>query len=115
MKKRRPVGGPVWSDTSEDLNATVLVWDPGGGPPPHTNDERDVLVAVLDGSATVVVDDERHELAAGDVLIIPKGRCRSLSAGASGVTYVSAHRRRPALQIRPLSQAGRDERRAGEG
>ncbi|MBD0289973.1 MAG: cupin domain-containing protein [Thermoleophilia bacterium] len=109
-----PAGGPVWSDTSEDLNATVLAWNPGGGPPAHVNPERDVLVAVLAGSATALVGDERHELVAGDVLIIPKGRRRALNAGARGVRYLSAHRRRPALQIRPLAEAGREERREQE-
>jgi len=36
--------GPVWGTASEDLNATLLSWQAGGGPPEHVNEERDVLV-----------------------------------------------------------------------
>jgi quercetin dioxygenase-like cupin family protein len=64
------------------------------------NAERDVLVFVLDGSATVTVDEEEHELQAGSALIVDKGRRRSITAGVRGVRYLSAHLRRPPLQIR---------------
>ena len=33
---------------SEELNATPLSWKAGTGPPEHVNQERDVLVVVLD-------------------------------------------------------------------
>jgi hypothetical protein len=36
---------------SEELNATLLYWRAGEGPAEHVNDERDVLVVVLAGSA----------------------------------------------------------------
>ncbi len=104
VSSRGRAGGPVWSDSSEELNATVLAWDPGEGPPAHVNDERDVLVAVLEGSATMVLDDEQRELVAGDVVIIAKGPRRSLTAGTGGVRYLSAHRRRPRLQVRPFAR-----------
>jgi quercetin dioxygenase-like cupin family protein len=102
--------GPVWGGESEDLNATVLVWEPGGGPPEHVNHERDVLVAVIDGSATIVLDDdETHRLEPGTALIVDKGRKRRISAGRGGVRYVSAHLRRPPLQIgRPAQAPGAD-------
>jgi iron-sulfur cluster repair protein YtfE (RIC family) len=48
--------GPVWGAASEDLNATLLAWSAGAGPPEHVNGERDVLVFVADGFATVTVD-----------------------------------------------------------
>ncbi|HXV58090.1 MAG TPA: cupin domain-containing protein, partial [Gaiellaceae bacterium] len=93
-------GGPVWGAESEDLNATLLAWPPGGGPPEHVNDERDVLVVVLEGSAVVIVDGEERELGPGEPLIVPKGTSRRLAAGPGGVRYLSAHLRRPPLQIR---------------
>ena len=52
----------MWGDASDDLNATLLEWSAGAGPPEHVNDERDVLVFVVDGSAKLVVDGEESEL-----------------------------------------------------
>ena len=98
--------GPLWGLASEDLNATLLAWRENGGPEEHVNDERDVLVFVVDGSATVTVDGEAVELRRGEALIVDKGRRRSISAGDRGVRYLSVHRRRPPLQIR--SRAERD-------
>src|SRR5206468_2376056 len=28
-------GGPIWGAASDDLNATILLWPPGGGPEEH--------------------------------------------------------------------------------
>lgn len=94
--------GPIWGADSEDLNATILVWPVGDGPPEHVNDSRDVLYVVLEGAATLTIDGEPRELRAGDALIVEKGRRRGLVAGPDGVRYVTAHRRRGGLQIRPL-------------
>ena len=91
--------GPLWGLASDDLNATLLAWREGGGPEEHVNAERDVLIFVAEGSATVTLDGESSELHAGRGLIIEKGRRRSLVAGAHGVRYLSVHLRRPPLQI----------------
>jgi hemerythrin-like domain-containing protein/quercetin dioxygenase-like cupin family protein len=91
--------GPVWGTESDDLNATLLAWDAGDGPPEHVNAERDVLVAVIEGSAVVAVDGEERELAFGEATIIGKGRTRTITAGPAGVRYFSVHLRRPPLQI----------------
>jgi mannose-6-phosphate isomerase-like protein (cupin superfamily) len=98
--------GPVWGAESEDLNATILVWPPGDGPPAHINAERDILYVVLAGSARVEVDGDVSELGAGAAVIVDKGRSRSLAAGPEGVRYLTAHVRRPALQIKPLAASG---------
>lgn len=92
-------GGPVWGTESEELNATLLDWRAGEGPAEHVNDERDVLVVVLAGSAIVSTEDEERELTTGETTIIAKGRRRKISAGRHGVRYLSVHRRRPPLQI----------------
>jgi mannose-6-phosphate isomerase-like protein (cupin superfamily) len=104
-EERRPRGGPTWGTASEDLNATLLEWGPGRGPPEGVNEERDVLVFVVEGSALVAVGDERHELRRGDALIVGKGERRSITSGEGGVRYLSVHLRRPPLQIQSISGA----------
>jgi len=94
--------GPVWGAESEELNATILEWSEGHGTAQHVNDERDVLIVVLDGAAELVIGDHVHTLRSGEALIIPKGEARHIKAGHDGVRYLSAHRRRPPLQISPI-------------
>ena len=94
----------MWGDASADLNATLLVWSAGAGPPEHVNDERDVLVFVVDGSAKLDVDGDDRRLASGEAVIIPKGTRRSITAGRGGVRYLSVHIKRPPLQIRSASE-----------
>lgn len=96
--------GPLWGLASDDLNATLLAWREGRGPDEHVNAERDVLIFVVEGSATVMLDGERNELHAGRGLIIEKGHRRSIAAGAHGVRYLSVHLRRPPLQIQSLAR-----------
>jgi mannose-6-phosphate isomerase-like protein (cupin superfamily) len=91
--------GPVWGLESEDLNATLLEWAAGQGTPSHVNKERDVLVVVLAGSAELTIGARTETLGDGEALIIPKGERRRITAGCGGARYVSAHRRRPPLQI----------------
>jgi quercetin dioxygenase-like cupin family protein len=90
----------VWGVACADLNATVLEWPAGEGPAEHINEERDVLYAVLSGSATLTVDGEPMELAAGEVAIVDKGARRGLVAGADGVRYLTAHTRRSGLELK---------------
>ena len=94
-------GGPLWGTETNDLNATLLAWPPGGGPSEHVNIERDVLLVVLSGSATVKVDGEARAIAAGQAIVIEKGSARRITAGPEGVRYLSVHARRPPLQISP--------------
>jgi quercetin dioxygenase-like cupin family protein len=97
---RGPSGtGPLWGTESEDLNATLLAWPADGGPEEHVNSERDVLIVVLQGHATVTVDGEKHVVRTGHALVLEKGRARSIRAGRDGVRYLSIHRRRGPLQI----------------
>jgi quercetin dioxygenase-like cupin family protein len=91
-------GGPVWGAASDDLNATKLSWPAGAGPGEHSAD-RDVLYVVLEGAATITIDREPTELAAGDAVIVDKGATRALVAGPEGATYLTAHLRRGGLQI----------------
>ena len=92
-------GGPLWGLESEELNATLLEWPPGAATPEHVNAERDVLVFVVEGSATLVLEGRERPLRAGEAVIVEKGRRRSVVAGPEGVRYLTCHRRRGGLQI----------------
>src|SRR5512140_2793988 len=89
--------GPLWGMQSEELNATLLAWPPGGGVAEHVNAELEVLVVVLAGSARVTIDGSGHELSAGHLLLVPRGCTRAIAAGPEGVRYLSVHRRRAPL------------------
>ncbi|HZU20499.1 MAG TPA: hemerythrin domain-containing protein [Gaiellaceae bacterium] len=101
QRPRAGSAGPVWGTASDDLNATLLAWPPEQGPGEQVNEERDVLVHVVEGSATLVVDGEETTLRPGAATIVAKGTTRKLTAGPHGVRYLSVHLRRPPLQIAP--------------
>ena len=98
--------GPVWGTETEDLNATLLAWPAKGGTDEHVNSERDVMVVVLSGSATIAVDGEPHDVRAGQALILKKGESRRITAGRIGVRYLSVHLRRAPLLITPRGATG---------
>ncbi len=92
-----PGQGTLWSIASADLNATVLAWPAGEGVAEHTNRERDVLLVVVGGDGTLVVDGRSHALRAPELVLIPRGASREITAGAGGLRYVSVHLRRRGL------------------
>jgi quercetin dioxygenase-like cupin family protein len=100
--------GPLWGAQSEDLNATLLSWGAGHVVPEHVNAERDVVVIVVSGSATIEVDGVPHALEEAQLVLLPRGTARKIVAGDAGVRYVSVHRRRDPLM--PASRLRRPER-----
>jgi mannose-6-phosphate isomerase-like protein (cupin superfamily) len=92
--------GPLWGLASADLNATLLAWPPGHELAEHVDGQLDVLVIVLDGHGSAIIDGESHDLAAGSaILIIPRRTRRRITADQAGLRYLSVHRRRGPLQI----------------
>jgi uncharacterized cupin superfamily protein len=91
--------GPLWGMASPDLNATLLAWPSGHGVGAHVNAELDVLVIVLAGDGSALIDGEAHALAPGSAILIPRGARRAITAGDAGLRYLSVHRRRGPLQI----------------
>lgn len=89
----------LWGLATEDLNVNLVRWPAGEGVDAHTNGERDVLIVVLDGGGTVTVDGDDIEVSADQCLVIPRGTERVIRAGADGIRYLSAHRRRPPLTL----------------
>lgn len=49
------------------------------GPPLHIHDHEEEAFYVLEGRAVFVVDDERRELGAGDLVIVPRGAPHTLA------------------------------------
>jgi quercetin dioxygenase-like cupin family protein len=94
--------GPLWGTATEDLNATLVAWRSGEGTAEHVNDDLDVLLVVLGGSAVVTLDGVSVAVRAGQVLVLEKGVRRGVEAGGEGVRYLTVHRRRPPLRITPL-------------
>lgn len=92
--------GPQWGMQSLELNATLLAWPEGAGFGAHRNDERDVLMVVLEGSAKLTLDGVRHVLGDHELVLLPRGSDRALTAGPDGVRYLSIHLRRGPLQPR---------------
>ncbi len=95
-----PAGrGPLWGEATDDLNLTLLAWPAGAGPAEHVNDERDVVLVVVAGAGSAVVDGVEHPVRAGQALVIPRGSRRGLTAGPEGIRYLSVHLRRGGLQV----------------
>jgi quercetin dioxygenase-like cupin family protein len=98
-----PSNGPVWATATDDLNATILEWKAGRGTPAHVNHECDVVVVVLEGRGEVSIGGNCRKVATSDVIVIEKGQERRITAGPEGVRYLTVHRRRPGIAIRPRS------------
>jgi quercetin dioxygenase-like cupin family protein len=93
--------GPLWGMASRDLNATLLAWPPGHEVAEHANTEVDVLLVGIGGGGVVVIDQWKHALAPGHVLLVEKGSLRTIRAGADGLRYLSVHKRRGPLTVAP--------------
>jgi quercetin dioxygenase-like cupin family protein len=91
--------GAAWSFAGEQLNATLVSWEPGHEVADHVNDEREVLLLVLRGDGVLQVDGDEHELVPGRVVVLPRGAGRSIHAGPGGLAYVTAHQARGPLQV----------------
>ena len=96
--------GPLWGIASAELNATLLSWPPGHEVAGDDPSELDVLLVVLEGGGTALVDGQEHRLVAGSALLVERGRRRALRAGGDGIRYLSVHRRRGPLQVAPRAE-----------
>jgi quercetin dioxygenase-like cupin family protein len=93
-------GGVVWSGAPAGVNVNLVVLDAGGSIGEHRNDEVDVLLVVLDGSALVHVDDDQWTVRAAEALLVPTGTRRAIEARSEGVRYLSVHAERAPLSIK---------------
>ena len=88
---------PAWSHQGADLNVNLVVFDAGDGVEEHVNREVDVLLVGVTGEGVVTIDGERHALAAGAALVVPKGARRGIRAVEHRFAYLTCHRRRAGL------------------
>ncbi|TXG87494.1 MAG: cupin domain-containing protein [Thermomicrobiales bacterium] len=91
------VRGPAWRLTDTDLNANLLVFDAGQGIESHVNTTVDVLIIGVAGSGTITIDGATHPLAAGRVVLAPRGSTRSITAETDRLAYLTVHRARPPM------------------
>jgi quercetin dioxygenase-like cupin family protein len=89
--------GPASSLRSDDLDLNLLVFAAGEGVAEHQNTVVDVLVIAVIGEGIVTVEGQAHPLAQGQLILIPKGKRRSIRAVSERFAYLSCHRRRPGL------------------
>lgn len=97
-----PGGGPgaVWSlPHGGDLDANLVRLRAGDVIDTHVNDDVDVLVYVQSGGGDLTVDDDEHHLRSDVLVLIPRGARRRITAGPTGMYYLSVHRRRSPLTI----------------
>lgn len=101
-------GGALWRLPAEgrQLDANIIRLPADARVDPHVEPDLDVLLFVAGGSGWLEVADARQELEPGCVAWLPHSARRTLSAGADGLVYLTAHRRRPGLAIRPAAAEG---------
>ncbi|WP_329125933.1 zinc ribbon domain-containing protein [Streptomyces sp. NBC_01465] len=93
--------GALWrlAEPGRGLDANVVRLGPGAVVGEHSDDVLDVLLVVLDGEGQLVTPEGRQELVRHTVVWLPRTSRRSLEAGAQGLVYLTAHRRRPGMAI----------------
>ncbi len=94
------IGGVVWKLPHEgDLDGNLVRLAAGRSIEAHVNDEVDVLIVVRSGGGALVVDRVPHPLGEVTIALVPKGVERSITAGPSGMSYLSVHRHRDGLTV----------------
>ena len=95
--------GARWKldEPGRELDANLIHLPAGRRVETHTESELDVALVVVAGSGTVDTPDGPKSLADGNLVWLPRGSTRSIAAGKDGLSYLTVHRRRPGLQIRP--------------
>ncbi|MCX4918966.1 hypothetical protein [Streptomyces sp. NBC_00687] len=98
----------VWAlaDQTRDLDANLVRLGPRAVVAEHTETVLGVLLIVLAGTGELRIQHTATALAAGSLAWLPVGTTRTITAHAEGLTYVTAHRRRPPLSIGSFHSEG---------
>lgn len=89
--------GAIWSHASTDLNLNLVRLAPGEAVAEHVNNEVDVVVIAVAGSGVITLAGHEVPLAAGGLVVLPKGTARALRADEADFVYITCHRRRAGL------------------
>lgn len=102
--------GALWrlAEPGRQLDANVVRLPPGQRVDTHAEADLDVLLLVLSGDGSLGTAEGTTQLAAGTLLWLPHASSRSLTAGEDGLCYLTAHRRRPGMQIGRHADGGTD-------
>jgi quercetin dioxygenase-like cupin family protein len=94
--------GALWklSEPGRQLDANVVHLEPGRHIGTHIEPDLDVILLVLAGHGSLGTERGPQELTAGNLLWLPHGSSRSLTAGTEGLRCLTVHRRRAGLRIR---------------
>jgi mannose-6-phosphate isomerase-like protein (cupin superfamily) len=93
--------GPAWSQTTDDMNVNLIVLRAGHSIAEHINAEVDVLLVGIEGEGSVTIDGTQEDLAAGQLVIVPKGSARSITPRGARFAYLTCHKRRAGLWPKP--------------
>jgi len=96
--------GALWGTESEDLDCTLVAWPEGRGVTASVNDEVDVAMIIVEGHATVRIDDDEIGLSSGQVVIIEKGCRREIRATSPRLVYLNVHKRRKRLGLSSIDR-----------
>jgi quercetin dioxygenase-like cupin family protein len=95
--------GALWqlAEQGRELDANLVRLPPVAEVGEHQEDVLDVLLVVVAGSGRVVTGSGELDLTPTTVVWLPRTSRRALAAGPDGLAYVTVHRRRPGLTIKP--------------
>ncbi|MER5352121.1 hypothetical protein ABT093_17545 [Kitasatospora sp. NPDC002551] len=95
--------GALWRLTGAErqLDANVVRLRPEASVAEHVEPDLDVLVLGIAGRGTLRCGGVEHSLEPGALRLLPRGAARAVSAGPEGAVYLTVHRRRPGMAVRP--------------
>lgn len=94
--------GARWTlaEPGRQLDANLIHLPAGRRVDTHTEPDLDVVLIVVAGGGTVGTPGAEQTLAEGNIVWLPRGSTRNITAGSSGLSYLTVHRRRAGLQIK---------------
>jgi len=95
--------GVLWkiAEDHRQLDANLVRLAAGARVAGHAEPDLDVLLYVVEGSGALDTPQGEQPLMVGSLAWLVHGSTRSLRAGPCGLAYLTVHRRRPGMQIRP--------------
>lgn len=94
--------GARWTlaEPGRQLDANFVHLPAGRHVGTHLEPDLDVVLVVVAGGGIVGTPDGEQVIADGNVVWLPHGSTRCLTAGSHGLSYLTVHQRRRGLQIK---------------